>query len=72
MKVSIEISEMMVLKALALSGSSDADAEKILAAARDVETIDITDISREIQELNDLPLAIAFAAAAEITKRIDL
>lgn len=72
MKVSIEISEMMFLKVLALSGSSDADTEKFLAATRDVEAIDITNLSSEDLTYNQLALAVAFAAAAELVNRLDL
>lgn len=74
MKVTVEISEMQLLKSVALATEAinEQNAEKILCAARETPEIDLTEILQSEPDFKDMRLAIGIVAVGAIAKKLGL
>lgn len=68
MKVSIEISELQILKALALTPATEEQSEAVLAAVRETPELDLTETVRIDKDYSQFALAISTVAIALIAK----
>ena len=72
MKVSIKLTRMQMLKALALTSVTEDQAEIILNAIDETEVLDITDTCRNVPELKDVATTIALCAVGTIAVAKDV
>ena len=68
MKVTINLSEMQFLKALAISGCTDSDAESAMAKIRETPEVDITEFCKSDADLNNFVLGIACLVIGTLVK----
>lgn len=70
MKVSINISEIQLLKVLALSPANDKQSEAILAKFRETPEIDLTEKCQNDPDFSQLNLAVSALALSVIAEKI--
>lgn len=70
MKVTVEISEMLLMKSIALADIDEEKTERILSAARETTELDLNEILRTEPDLKDTRLAIGIVAVGALLQKL--
>lgn len=70
MKVTVEISEMLLMKSIALADIDEEKTERILNAARETTELDLNEILRTEPDLKDTRLAIGIVAVGALLQKL--
>lgn len=69
MKVTIELSDLQILKILALYPATEEQTEAVMAVVRETPELDLTEQCRTKKDYIELSLAVAAFAVAVITEK---
>lgn len=72
MKVTIDLSDLQILKVLALSSATEEQAEAVIAAVHETPELNLSEQSRTNEAYIDLSLAVAAFAVAELIRKYKL
>lgn len=72
MKVTIDLSDLQILKVMALSSTTEEQAEAVLAAVHETPELDLTEQCRDNKTYLELSLAVAAFAVATLIRKYKL